>query len=602
MEKKLKYLTILVLSTLTSLAITLNIKFDNPKNLEISFYGSILMFLFLILVFFLIYKKEYFKEKISKIQFALASIFSIFMLIGNSYEKLSIWNLIFGSTKLFIISILQGMGYTFLLYLLINKFYKLLNINLNKSSKLKNFFDKNTFIKSLIIIIICWMPYIIAFYPAILSPDPSNQIKQFFGIHTKYLDSVIPLDPNVTITNHHPVIHTILLGGCVKIGRMISSDNLGLFIYSIIQISIFSTVLAYTIKYMKKLKTPYFLRLITLLIYALVPAFPLYAMSAVKDTIFTSLVIIYVIMLFELIKSSNKEKIDYKKIFLYIILILFIMLFRNNGIYLVVMSLPFLLFIDKLNRKKIIILLIVPLILFKSFTNILLPYLKITPGSIREMLSIPFQQTARYVKEHNEDITKEEKEIIDKILEYDTLADRYKPEIADPVKNKYNKYATDEDLKEYFNVWFQELKKYPKSYFEATINNTYGYYYPLKTNWYIYCKFDKRITENGFNYHYNSLKTSRTILSSFGLIFPYIPLLNIFVNIGFNVWLLIFMFGYLFYKEKYKELIYLSPSFVLVLVCIASPVNTYFRYALPYVFALMLNFGLFMKEGVLNEE
>ena len=62
------------------------------------------------------------------------------------------------------------------------------------------------------------------------------------------------------------------------------------------------------------------------------------------------------------------------------------------------------------------------------------------------------------------------------------------------------------------------------------------------------------------------------------------------------------MLSYLIYLKKYKEIIYLSPSFVLVLVCIASPVNTYFRYAMPYVFALMLNYGLFMKEVKTNEK
>lgn len=61
------------------------------------------------------------------------------------------------------------------------------------------------------------------------------------------------------------------------------------------------------------------------------------------------------------------------------------------------------------------------------------------------------------------------------------------------------------------------------------------------------------------------------------------------------------MFMYLLYIKKYKELVYLFPSFILILVCIASPVNAYFRYALPYVFALMLNLGIFIKEGVLNE-
>ena len=61
------------------------------------------------------------------------------------------------------------------------------------------------------------------------------------------------------------------------------------------------------------------------------------------------------------------------------------------------------------------------------------------------------------------------------------------------------------------------------------------------------------------------------------------------------------MFTYLFYRKKYKELVYLIPSFVLVLVCIASPVNAYFRYALPFVFGLMLNLGIFIEEGSLNE-
>ena len=44
----------------------------------------------------------------------------------------------------------------------------------------------------------------------------------------------ILLDENVVMTNHHPVTHTVLLGGCLKLGTMIGNDNLGLFFYSII--------------------------------------------------------------------------------------------------------------------------------------------------------------------------------------------------------------------------------------------------------------------------------------------------------------------------------------------------------------------------------
>ena len=90
-----------------------------------------------------------------------------------------------------------------------------------------------------------------------------------------------------------------------------------------------------------------------------------------------------------------------------------------------------------------------------AYNNVLLPYFKIPNTSIREALSIPFQQTARYVKYHGDDVTEEERKIIDHILEYDTLAENYQPDLSDPVKNKYNKYTTREELKQYFKVWFK---------------------------------------------------------------------------------------------------------------------------------------------------
>ena len=546
------------------------------------------------------------KKRRKIITIILSIIYSTFIIIGNSFMLTNSFKWI---EKHLFINFVLYIVLMFIIYIILNKIFTLLDnkktniIKFDKIKKLKlyDLFNRNTFLFSLIFMIICWLPYIISFYPAILSPDPSFQIRQYFGIPNKYSDYSIMIDPSVTITNHHPVVHTLLLGTCVKIGTILNNVNIGLFIYSLIQIKVLSSTLAYAIKFLKdnNIRSNYLI--LMLLAYSFIPVFPFYSMSAVKDVIFGSLIIHYIITLYKLVK---KDDIKFQNIIKVICLLILIILFRNNGIHTIVLSFPLLLLIRKKWKYKLKILAIFIFIIGFNFSynSIILPYFRITPTSVREKLSLPFQQTARYVKEHNQDITEEEKEIIDKVLEYETLAERYKPEIADPVKNKYNKYATNEDLKKYFNVWFQELKKHPKTYFEATINNTYGYYYPLKTNWYIYCNFDKRITENGFNYHYNNLKLSRIILSGFALVFPYIPILNIFVNIGFNVWLLIFMFSYLFYKKKYKELIYLTPSFVLILVCIASPVNTYFRYALPYVFSLMLNFGLFMKEGVINEK
>ena len=68
------------------------------------------------------------------------------------------------------------------------------------------------------------------------------------------------------------------------------------------------------------------------------------------------------------------------------------------------------------------------------FNSILLPVWGITPGSKGEMLSIPFQQTARYVKEYPEDIMEQERLAIDNLLQYDKLAEAYNPSLSDPVK------------------------------------------------------------------------------------------------------------------------------------------------------------------------
>ena len=53
---------------------------------------------------------------------------------------------------------------------------------------------------------------------------------------------------------------------------------------------------------------------LTLLIYALVPVFPFYAVATVKDTIFSAFILLYVIKLYDVIKYDGTRK---KYIFLF---------------------------------------------------------------------------------------------------------------------------------------------------------------------------------------------------------------------------------------------------------------------------------------------
>lgn len=572
---------------------TSKISYSNGLSfLKLGILGS---FILLVFIYNFINKYKSIKSRWINV---LSIVFSLLMIFGNSYKNYGNSSLVTDSFLLFGISILMAIGYYYI-------FSKLISIFFNKIDKYKKksesnkfilLFKKHPFIISLVIIILCWLPYIISFYPIILSPDPSYQIKQFFGIRTKYADYAILLDENVVLTNHHPVIHTILLGGCLKLGSLIVNDNFGLFLYSFIQIIILSCTLSYTIKYMMEhtnISSKFIFAF--LLIYGLVPLFPLYAMSGVKDVIFSSFVVLYTIYLHKIIstKGNNFKIKDYIKLFLIMILVI---LFRNNGLYVILLSFPFLFFLVKNNWKKFGILFILVLSFYGCFDKVILPAFKITPGSIREVLSIPFQQTARYVKYHEDELTDSDKEIIDKVLGYDDLAERYNPELSDPVKNDFNKYTSKDDLKEYFKVWFKGLLKEPGTYINATINNVYGYFYPEKLSWYIYYKFDDRILDDGFDYHYNSLDNMRDILSSFALFFPLIPLIGLLANIGFTTWLIFAFVCYILYKKRYRELIVYLPALITILICVASPANTYFRYVLPCVFSLPFLFSILFEK------
>ena len=335
---------------------------------------------------------------------------------------------------------------------------------------------------------------------------------------------------------------------------------------------------------------------IALLIYSLVPMYGVYAISGVKDTLFSTFIILYILLLHKMLnyKENKIKMIDCIKL---VFVMLLVILFRNNGLHVILLSFPFLILAMKKYWKQLLMVFVIVIVSSTCYTKVLLPALKITPGSIREVLSIPFQQTARYVKYHSEDVSLEDKEVIDNLLEYDTLADRYNPDLADNVKNKYNKYATKEDLQEYFKVWFKGLIKHPNTYIDATVNNVYGYFYPEKTSWYLHTSFDKRITEDGFDYHYNNLDEYRKNVSDYVTKYPEIPLVGLFCNIALNTWMVFILVGYVISKKNYKSIVLYLPALVSILVCIASPANTYFRYAMPYIFSLPL-----MVSFVLNNK
>lgn len=534
-------------------------------------------------------------HKISKIKIFLSVLFSLFMLVGEGYASYGSYKLLFLNIATILLSLVKFIGYIYLFIHLFSLLDDLIDKSKNREVRFKNkylskyleLFNKYPFKVSFVTILIVLSIYMLAFYPIVLSPDPSFQIKMYFNEHTKYIDWVIQRDPEIFMTSHHPVFQTYMIGFCLSLGRFLVNDNFGLFLYTLIQSLIYSSVLAYTIKYMSNNGIKSKNRLIVLGMYLIIPMYLLYSMSAVKDTLYTAFMILFILKVFDIIKNYKEINLSYKYIAVLYFIMLFIGLFRHNGVYVIALTIFVLIFYTRKNALKILISFFAFFVSIYAFDKVLIPYLGISDGSAREMLSVPFQQTARLVSEKPDFYNEEDIKIIDYILKYDTLASRYNPDLADPVKNEYNKNTTKEDLKDYFYVWFKGLKKHPDIYVDATLNNTYGFFYPDKHNWYIYARYDKRVTENGLvDYHYNKLSFLRAFIDGYANTVPYIPIIGAVSNIALNTWAVLILAAYLINTKNKRFLISLLPLFGSILFCFIGPANTYFRYTMPYIFAL----------------
>jgi len=547
----------------------------------------ILYIAFIIILFF--YYKKLFKDiKISKLYEIFTIILSFILVLGYSYEIKSTGELFWGSIPNFLLSLIKIVGYYYFFKTFIYYFIKLMKKEYISNNKLVKKFSEKPFKYSFIFLSIFYGIFIILYYPGIINYDNANQIKEMMGMHTRYLDAINPISDS-TLTNFNPIIHTIMLGGLFKVGHILGNVNFGMFLYTLIQMIIVISIYSYAISYSVKQKASPIYSFIVLIILGLVPTFGYYSITAVKDTLYTAFLLLFSIKIYDFVKKEKVSKIDYLNIFLTSMLVC---LFRNNGFYIVVVTIPFLL----INKKKLPVIGTLALVIatYMSFNNILLPAFGISGTSVREMLSIPFQQTARLVKLKGNEISKEDRLVINKILDYDNLAIDYNEDLSDPVKNKYNKDAENKDLMEYFGVWFKGLLKEPIIYVDATINNITSYFYPYESSWKVYHKLNPKLPETGFDYHYNRLNIGRKIMHSYEIFTEYSPV-GLILNMGIITWFSILVF--LMLCNKNKNYIFLIPNIISILFCVLSPANTYYRYIYPSLVLMVCMFPL-IKQAI----
>lgn len=537
--------------------------------------------------------KEKNAQKVSKSFLTLSLLFAAIMIIGMSFKKFDSLAFIFDSKFQMVYSTILFCGFFCLFYTTFEVCQRRLKIqplkDIYKKSTLWTFIlDNHPFAGPFCTLILLWLPYWIAFFPGSAMWDAFRQFNYYFGIEQW--------------SDHHPVFSTLVYGGLMQLGRIIHNDNTGLFLCALLQHILFGGSISYGMYTLKKWETPQRVRMWVLAFFALCPFVAFWPHSVMKDVSFDALILIFSISILELIRALKRgEKIS-GRLFCTTIIGILASLMRHNGIYIVFVSLLLLICIKGNAKIKGMIVLCAALVVVgtKTVSNGLMVSVGAVKGSSGLALSVPFQQTARYVKEHSDEVTAEEREAIDAVLNYDYLADHYNPDLSDPIKGTYKN--DDSKLPAYLKVWFQMFLKHPITYIEATISNSYSYFYPngestTKPLVYDTITYDPRINTGYLDIHYTNPKGgTRNLLDGMLYVVKKTPGLGLICHMGTYTWVLLLLITIGLYKKKGYLILGCIPALLNFLSCVASPVNGYLRYFLPNVLMIPILIGWFIVE------
>ena len=233
--------------------------------------------------------------------------------------------------------------------------------------------------------------------------------------------------------------------------------------------------------------------------------------------------------------------------------------------------------------------------------NFLTRYYNIEPGGIQEALSLPFQQTARYVKEHEEEVTQEEKEAIKGVLAYNKLGKYYNPKISDPVKATYKKKATTKDLTAYLKVWVQQGLKHPVTYIEATMNQNYYLVYPLVENSTVYDTTApdkvsaKKLAEKLGVHEVPMIQKLDRWRTGFNKVFFSLPVFGLIASMAFFNLILIYL-CYHGIRKKIPQMFLLVMPLLLsdAIIVLAPVIKGHPRYAFPVIYSIPIVFCAYL--------
>ena len=548
-----------------------------------------LLFLFYLLLGnrFLQWKKVHSVSREPIITSVILSALFVFFYICADYEKLlrGLNSRLFQAGYLFISSIgLFLLFYTLLLSLFLWLEDKSLFYDGNSDSDsqdIKSRLYNHIFLFSFLFCIICWLPYLITNYPGVMTVDSLNQYGQIIG--------------ELPMSNHHPWTHTQLIRLFYEIGMLLTGDAvLGLGFYTIFQMLVMAAIFAYLMDTLRLLRVKQTFCFAVLAFYALLPYNGIYMVTMWKDILFSGMTLLFSTVLFRfLMHSLHKDfPISVWTKLIYIISGICMCLFRSNGFYAFLLTLPFLFFCFRREWKLQLLLNALILLVVLTVKGPVLSSQNVASGDFVESLSIPIQLTARVYAEELPVDAKDD-EMWNRIMDTSMIPETYQSFCSDHMKNLIRQgdqdYLTAHKA-DYLKLWIRFGLKHPGAYLRGYIDATKGYWYPDIPN---IIGSDERIAQNPYGLTARPLLHNPLTIKIKEIVFKLpdmIPLYGLLFNLGAMFWLSLILAGNTILNSGKRLLIVFLPNAaIMATLFLATPVNNEFRYA----YSLLLTIPLF---------
>ena len=478
------------------------------------------------------------------------------------------------------ISILQSLRYAVICYIVLNLSYFIITLDYKvKPSEIKS--PKKLWLIFFFVLlfssILCW----IAYWPG-----------------TVFIDNWYISRRGLDISVQHPIFYCAFVQFFISLGQSLGGVHYSVILYTGLQILIVSAALAALLFNIFQKRIPCILKYMSILMFFAIPLYAMYSIGNVKD-VFWSLCLVGLTLLIYRFVTDNPV-IKSKKFYIYFSLCLVgLIIFRNNGIYIAITCVFFLLCLKTHYRKYLFFLLLV-CVLAQMANTFAMRMINKRP-LFQEKVAAPIQQIAAVVK-YDGNMTAEQKKFFEKLMPFDKMKELYNPYSVDSVKWTGRRYGFDylflqKNSHQFLKYWWQMMPNNFAIYVRAFLQETYWFWAPRqegKVAIFINSIPEKGhdlypwIMEHGYKQTHVISEKLENILKSYYLYAGY------FLREGILFWLFLAMS--LLYYLKHRKLRYLItflPCFLLwATIMLAAPSARQFRYILPFAYLLPYFFCL----------